>query len=79
MDPIEDIEDDQGLSRHWMGRGGDANATIARLGDTAKPCRSSGEVEGEFFELLGFVVKDEMVGIDGKPLYSRDANPTACS
>ncbi len=79
VDPIEDIEDYNGFARHWMGRGGDANATIAHLGDTAKPDRSSGEVEGEFFELLWFVVKDELVSIDGKALYSRDSNPATCS
>ncbi len=79
MDPIEDIEDYNGFARHWMGRGGDANATIAHLGDTAKPDRSSGEVEGEFFALLWFVVKDELVSLDGKALYSRDSNPATCS
>jgi len=66
MDPIEDIENDSGLSRQWMGGSGDANATIAHRGDTAKLCRSSGEVEREFFELLRFVVRDELIGVDGK-------------
>ena len=66
VDPIEDIEDYNGFARHWMGRGSDANATIGGLGDGTKPNRSTGEVEGEFFELLWFVVKDELVSIDGK-------------
>jgi hypothetical protein len=66
MDPVEDIDGHRGLSRQWMGRSGDANATVGRLGNGAKPYRSTGEVEGEFFELLWFVVKDELVSIDGK-------------
>jgi hypothetical protein len=42
---------------------GDADATIVRLGDGAEPYRSSGEVAGELFELLWFIVKDDLSGI----------------
>jgi hypothetical protein len=36
------------------------------LGDPTEPYRSTGKVEGEFFELLGFIVRDELVCVDGK-------------
>ena len=79
VDPIEDIEAYNGFSRQWMGRSDDANATICGLGDGTKPNRRSCEVEGEFFEPLWFVVKDELVSIDKKAKNLRDSNPATCS
>ena len=60
MNPIEDIEVYNGRSCERMRWCGDADATIVSLGDGPEPYRSSGEVEGEFFELLWFIVKDEL-------------------
>ncbi len=66
MNPIEHIEKQNFVSGQRMRRGSDTNATPRSLGDAGEPYRSSGEVKGEFFEFLWFIVKDELVCVDGK-------------
>jgi len=67
MNPVESIQDQNGVSRQRMRRSGDTNLTLGSLGDAGEAYGSSGEVKGEIFEPLGFIVKDELVSMNGKP------------
>ncbi len=49
-----------------MRRGPDPDPALRSLGDAAEPYRGAGEVGGEFFELFRFIVKDELLGMNGK-------------
>jgi hypothetical protein len=60
MNPVEDIQDQNGVSRQRMRRSGDTNLTLRSLGDAGELDGSSGEVKGEIFELLGFIVIDKL-------------------
>ena len=60
MNPVEGIQDQNSVSRQGVRRGPDADPALRSLGDTAQPYRRTGEVGGEFFEPLRFIVEDEL-------------------
>ena len=66
MNPIEGVEQQSRVSRQWMKRCCDRDPTLRGLGDTAELKRGAGDVGGEFFEPVRFIVEDELACMNGK-------------